>query len=54
MANAEQNIERIFRDLSVELGKVSSALGAQGVAQMVPDFEGNLKQFSNWIKEIEN
>lgn len=51
MANPEPNIERIFRDLSIELGNVSNALGAQGVAQLVPNFDGNpetgLKKLKN-------
>jgi hypothetical protein len=53
MANGEQNIERIFHNLSLELGNVSTALGAQGVAQIVPNFSGNPKEFSNWTTEIE-
>lgn len=51
---AEQDaIGGIFRDLTVQLANVSAAVGTQSIAQIVPAFSGNSKEFRAWIKAIE-
>lgn len=35
------------------MGHVSTALGAQGVNQIVVPFEGEPKKFKEWVKSIE-
>ena len=46
-------IGQVFADLATEMAGVQSALSAQGVAQMVPVFEGEPKGFRDWVKAIE-
>lgn len=53
MAEQGPNIDAVFQTLATELGNVSNALGAQGIAQIVSNFDGSPKQFSDWIKDIE-
>ena len=54
-ANGQQpgGIGQVFADLATEMAGVQSALSAQGVAQMVPVFEGEPKGFRDWIRAIE-
>lgn len=50
---AEPDVARVFQNLAVEMGNVSTALGAQGVNQIVLPFEGEPKKFKEWVKSIE-
>lgn len=48
------NIDDVFKSLAKELGNVSNALGAQGIASIVSSFDGsNPKLFTQWIRDIE-
>ena len=44
----------IFGNLANEMRGVSTELESQGVAQMVPLFQGETIQFINWLNVIEN
>ena len=48
-----QDIGQFFTHLAEQLGKVTSIVGTQGVAQVFSKFEGDIKQFKNWIQSIE-
>lgn len=50
---AGPDVGQVFQNLAVEMGHVSTALGAQGVSQIVPPFEGEAKRFKEWVKSIE-
>ena len=46
MADADANIGHVFQNLAQEMGKVSTALGAQGISQIIAPLRGmqrNLK-----------
>lgn len=53
MAEADANIAHVFQNLALEMGKVSTALGAQGISQIIAPFEGDAKKFKDWVKSIE-
>ena len=42
-----------FQNLRVELANVTQALTAQGISSIVNKFDGNPKNFREWIKSIE-
>ena len=44
---------QIFQNVRVELANVSNALAAQGISSIVSRFDGNVKNFREWIKSIE-
>lgn len=50
---ADQDVAQAFQNLAAEMGNVSTALGAQGVNQIVLPFEGEPKKFKEWVKSIE-
>jgi hypothetical protein len=52
MAEQEEFVN-IFRSLGDKLTGLSTTMGAQGVAKVVPSFDGDSKQFKYWIKSIE-
>ena len=44
---------QIFQNVRAELANVSNALAAQGISSIVSRFDGNAKNFREWIKSIE-
>lgn len=50
---ADQDIGAVFNNLATQMANVSSAVGAQGIAQVIIPFEGDNKQFKSWMKSIE-
>ena len=50
---ADQDIGAVFNNLATQMANVSSAVGAQGIAQVVKSFNGDSKEFKDWIKSIE-
>lgn len=46
-------MEDAFGQLAQELGNVSRTLSAQGISQTVKTFDGNPKNFREWIKSID-
>ena len=50
---AGPDVGQVFQNLAVEMGNVSTALGAQGVNQIIGPFEGEAKKFKEWVKSIE-
>lgn len=50
---ADQDIGAVFNNLATQMANVSSAVGAQGIAQTISPFEGDAKQFKTWMKSIE-
>ena len=44
---------QVFQNLAVEMSKVSMALGAQGIHQIITSYEGDAKKFKKWVKSIE-
>lgn len=57
MANQDLNLAEfiagIAGQVTGQLASLSSSLGAQGIANIVPTFEGDPKKFKTWIKNIE-
>ena len=53
MADADANIGHVFQHLALEMGKVSTALGALGISQIIAPFEGDSRKFKDWVKSIE-
>ena len=51
--NDGAGIDQVFQQLVVQMANVSSALNAQGISQIVQVFDGNPKNFKDWIKQIE-
>ena len=51
--NDGSGIGQIFQQLAVQMANVSCALNAQGISQIVQVFDGNPKNFRDWIKQIE-
>ena len=51
--NDGAGIGQVFQQLAVQMANVSSALNAQGISQIVQVFDGNPKNFRDWIKQIE-
>ena len=50
---AEAGIAQAFQTLATQMGKVSTALGAQGVNQILTPFEGEASKFKDWVESIE-
>jgi len=50
---ADQAVPVFFQNLSEQIRGVSNAIGTQSVSQVVQTFDGNPKEFKNWIKNIE-
>ena len=50
---ADQDIGAVFNNLATQMANVSSAVGAHGIAQVVKSFNGDSKEFKDWIKSIE-
>lgn len=50
---ADANVAHLFQNLAVEMSNVSTALGAQGINQLVTPYEGDPKKFKEWVKSIE-
>ena len=50
---ADVEIARTFRTLSEQLQNVSNVLSHQAIAQTIPCYDGNPKEFNAWIKAIE-
>ena len=46
-------VEGVFQYLAREMANVSSPLNVQGVSQIVQCFDGNAKNFRDWVKQIE-
>lgn len=55
MADGQEQdpLAHAFLGLGLELANVSQALNAQGISTSVPKFDGNPKQYREWIKSIE-
>ena len=50
---AEAEVAQVFQNLAVEMSNVSTALGAQGINQIITPYEGDPKKFKEWVKSIE-
>ena len=53
MAEGEE-IARVCHTSTQELSNVSSALTTKGIAANIPKFDGNPKNFREWVKSIYN
>ena len=53
MAEQQNEMVQLFRNLATQMAGVSTAVGAQGVAQLIKSFEGDPKQYKEWIKSVE-
>ncbi len=49
----DAGVGQAFQQLAREMANVSSALSAQGISQIVHTFDGNPKNFRDWIKQID-
>ena len=45
---------KFSKHLAVQMSNVSSELNAHGISQIVEVFDGNPRNFRDWIKQIEN
>ena len=50
---ADQDVATLFQHLAVQLAGLSTVVGAQGIAQILHQFEGDSKKFKDWVKSIE-
>ena len=50
---ADANVAQAFQNLAQEMGNVSSALGAQGISQIVVPYEEEPNKFKEWVTSIE-
>lgn len=50
---ANQDIGAVFENLAIQMSGLSTAVGAQGIAQMIPPFEGVPSKFKEWVRNIE-
>ena len=50
---ADANVAQVFQNLALEMSNVSTALGTQGINQIVTPFEGEPKKYKEWVKSIE-
>lgn len=50
---ADQDVAAVFRDLANQMANMSSAVGAQGIAQVVKNFDGDTKEYKGWVKSVE-
>ena len=48
-----QDVAQVSTNLTLELSNVSNALTAQGISSAVFKFDGNPKNYREWIKSIE-
>ena len=46
--------DQIFQNVTAELANISNALAEQGISNTVRRFDGNAKNFREWIKSVEN
>lgn len=53
MAEQQAQFANLFRNMGEQVAGLSTAVGAQGVAKIIRPFEGDGKQFKDWIKSIE-
>ena len=42
-----------YATLSNQMANLTSAIGAHGISQFIPPFEGDPSKFKQWIKSIE-
>ena len=50
---ADQEVAALFQHLVTQLAGLSTVVGAQGIAQIVQNFEGDSRHFKDWLKSIE-
>lgn len=50
---ANQDIGAVFQDLAFQMSGLSTAIGTQGIAQMIPPYDGTPSKFKEWIRNIE-
>ena len=50
---ADTDVAQVFQNLAVEMSNVSTALGAQGINQIITPYEGDPRKFEKWVKSIE-
>ncbi len=50
---AADQVEGVFRELAEQMRNVVSTLSAQGVSQIVPNFNGDPKMFRDWATALD-
>ena len=50
---AEADVAQVCQNLAVEMSNVPTALGAQGINQIITPYEGDPKKFKEWVKSVE-
>ena len=50
---ANQIIPELFQNLNEQIKDVKTAISTQTISQVVQSFDGNSKEFKNWIKNVE-
>ena len=51
---AEAEVAQVFQNLAVEMSNVSTALGAQGINQIITPYEGDPKKLRNGLSPLKN
>ncbi len=49
---AADQVEGVFRELAEQMRNVVTTLSAQGVSQIVPNFNGDPKMFREWLTPL--
>lgn len=49
----DQDVAALFRHLATQLAGLSTVVGAQGIAQIVQNFDGDSKHYKDWVKSVE-
>ena len=50
---ADQDAATLFQHLAAQLAGLSTVVGPQGIDQTLHPFEGDSKNFKDWVKSIE-
>ena len=50
---AQAELIHLFRNVAHEISGVHTTIGAQGVAKIIPSYDGDPKQCKEWLKSIE-
>jgi len=46
-------LQNLFQQISTELSKVTRSVNAQGINSQINTFQGNAKEFQDWVQSIE-
>ena len=50
---AAENVGSVFQDLALQMHSLSNALSTQGIAQIIPPFDGTPSKYKEWVRNVE-